>query len=340
MITKVLSANISSIEEAVAILQQWEIVSFPTETIYGLFGDWLNENAVRKIFLAKHRPADNPLILHVADRGDIEKYALIENNIQHMIINKLMPGPLTIVLPKRNVVPDITTGWLDTVCIRIPDYTLARQIIRKSGTALAWPSANVSGKPSPTSSAMVLHDMNTTIPLIIDWGRTLYGIESTVVKVEQWTDGYIVKILRPWFITKEDIQDVVWDNISVVYADYGINESPGTRYRHYSPHWHITLVSEDFISQIQVHQHKKIALLATKEFLDRYQKNIDELYAQYGLITMPLWSVANLLECAQSLYQLYATCDTLGIEQIYIEPFPEYWVWYALMNRIRKSIWL
>ena len=251
-----------------------------------------------------------------------------------------MPGPLTIVLPKKHLVPDITTGWLDTVCVRIPDYTIARQIIRTSATALAWPSANVSGKPSPTSSAMVLHDMNTTIPLIIDWWRTLYGIESTVVKVEQSADDYIVKILRPWFITKEDIQDVVWDAISVIYADHGVNESPGTRYRHYSPHWRISLLLHDFVTQIHLSHHKKVALLATKEFLDRYQKDIDDLYAQCGIITMPLWSVANLLECAQSLYQLYVTCDNLGIEQIYIEPLPEYGVWYALMNRIRKSIWL
>lgn len=350
MITQILDSTRDSLSHAAELLKQWEVVAFPTETIYGLFAKATDEDAVRKIFLAKNRPADNPLIVHVADIRDIAQYAVVENELQELLIDKLMPGPFTLVLPKKDIVPDITTGWLSTVCIRMPDHVIARQIIREAWYALAWPSANLSGRPSPSSASMVMHDMDWRIPLIIDGWRTLYGIESTVVKLDKiektevgWNKQYVVKILRPWFITKEDLEDIVGDKAIVEYHDQGVNESPGTRYRHYSPHARIMLLddidhrSPDLLLSDK-DLTKKTACIATKEFLGHYSAQFDKLHQNYGVLTMPLGSRYNLLECAQSLYQLYATCDILWIEQIFIEGLPEHGVWYALMNRIRKSV--
>lgn len=349
VITEVLDSTRDSLSTAAELLKQWEVVAFPTETIYGLFANATDEDAVRKVFLAKNRPADNPLIVHVADRSEITRYAVIENDLQQLLIDKLMPGPFTLVLPKKDLVPDITTGWMSTICIRMPDHVIARQIIRESWYALAWPSANLSGRPSPSSAQMVLRDMDWRIPLIVDGWRTLYGIESTVVKVDKIvhtnpsSPSFLVKILRPWFITKEDIEDIVGDKAIVEYHDQGVNESPGTRYRHYSPHARITILTDYpqqspdlFLSDKDLT--KKTACIATKEFLEHYSSQCDKLHQDYGLLTMPLGSCYNLLECAQSLYQLYATCDALWIEQIFIEGLPEHGVWYALMNRIRKSL--
>lgn len=340
MITQVIKADKESIIKAAQIIVAWDIVAFPTETIYGLFADATNPEAIKKIFIAKNRPSDNPLIVHFAYASDISHYAIIENPIQQLLIDKLMPGPLTLVLPKKDIIPSITTGNLETLCVRIPDHVLSKQLIRHSGVPLAWPSANLSWRPSPISSDMVMKDMDGRITLIIDWWKTLYGIESTVVKVSQQDNRYIVSILRPWFITKEDIENLVWDEAIVLYNDKGINESPWTRYRHYSPQSHIKII--DTIDDIDFKNiyspGKKYALIATTEFLSDNISFIDTLHQDYSLITMPLGSLHNMIECIQSLYQLYSTCDELSIDTIFIQSLPEEGVWYALMNRIRKSV--
>lgn len=346
VITQVFSANKQSLSQSAQLLQAWDLVSFPTETVYGLFADATNADAVRKIFFAKSRPADNPLIVHFADMEDVSQYAIIENDIQKLLIDRFMPGPFTIVLPKKNNIPDLTTWWLDTVCVRVPDHILARQIIREAWFPLAGPSANISWRPSPSSAQMVLSDMDTKIPLIIDGSRTLYGIESTVVKVEQGhNQHYLVKILRPWFVTKEDIESALPDDIKVSYTDEGVNESPWSRYRHYSPRASVLLFQhktqkplQDMLLDMGIDFDKSLSFIATKELLGHYSDELESLHNEYGCITMPLGSVSNLLECSQSLYQLYASCDKLWVEQIVIESFEEKGVGYSLMNRIRKSL--
>ena len=340
MITQIIIFDTDSIIKAAQIIIAWEVIAFPTETIYGLFADATNPDAVSKIFIAKNRPSDNPLIVHFAHASDISHYASIENHIQQLLIDKFMPGPFTLVLPKKDIIPYITTGNLETVCVRIPDNILSQQLIASLGVPLAWPSANLSWRPSPVSAKMVMKDMNGRIPLILDWWKSLYGIESTVVKVSQYNNNYVISILRPWFITKEDIEDLVWDTVTVLYNDKWINESPWTRYRHYSPQSHIQLINTiDDVDLKNVHiSGNKYALIATTQFLSDNITFIEKIHTHYSLTIMPLGSSYNLAECAQNLYQLYATCDELSIDTIFIQALPEEGIWYALMNRIRKSV--
>lgn len=334
-----LNAAHNTILNAAHLIQQWNVVAFPTETIYGLFADATNPEAVAKIFIAKNRPSDNPLIVHCAYANDIEICAIIENDIQQLLIDKLMPWPFTLILPKKDIIPSITTGNLDTVCVRIPDNAISRSIIHEVGVPLAWPSANISWRPSPTSADMVLKDMNGRIPLIVDWWKTLYGIESTVVKVYQESGSFYISILRPWFITKEDIEYIVWDQAIVVYNDTWVNESPWTKYRHYSPLAKVNLISSSQDIQLWgFSDTNKFALIVTQEFVDENQTYIGQISQSYNITVMILWSLDNLTECAKNLYQLYARCDELFIDHIFIETLPEQWIWYALMNRIRKSL--
>jgi len=332
--TQILLPQSESILYATQLLQQWEIVAIPTETIYGLFADATNPAAVQKIFDAKQRPADNPLIIHLAQGQDISPYATISHPLEQLLIDTLMPWPFTLVLPKKDIIPDITTWWLDTVCVRIPDNQIIQDIIRKTGKPLAGPSANTSGRPSPTSAQMVYHDMQWRIPLIIDGWSSHIGIESTVVKVIPSTSGQptMVKILRPGIITREDIQEIIWDTALVVYADQTVNESPGSRYRHYAPQANVYLWDETNISY-SAHEQDNTAIVGTQEFLDELHPDI---IARSMLLS--LWSINNLSICAHHLYQHYAKCDQENIQRIYIQALPEQGIGYALMNRIRKSI--
>lgn len=339
MKTSIIPFDTASIPTIIQLLESWDVVVLPTETIYWIFADWTNEEAVRKIFFAKERPADNPLILHVSDEKMIDQYAVVDNIVERTLIEKLMPWPFTLVLLKRDKVPDITTWSLDTVCVRIPDHHNLREVIHKIWIPLAWPSANRSGRPSPTTVAMVMNDMDDRVPLIADGWSTLYGIESTVARVVESTDPryrYSIKILRPWFITKEDIEVVVWSEVNVYYDDITVNESPGTRYRHYSPAAPVQLRNP--ISDIILPASSQyIAFILTQETIDKYPFFLDQLNQSHKVVILLLWSRENLLSCAQRLYQLYAQCDELWVDAIIVESLPEYGVWYALMNRIRKS---
>lgn len=326
--------------------QQWHCVALPTETIYGLFADATDEDAVRSIFLAKGRPSSNPVIIHCDSIAMIEQYAIIRSPLERLLLEKLTPWPLTIALQKRSNLADAVTAWLDTVCVRIPDHHLLRQLIHDYGRPLAGPSANTSGKPSPSSAKMVQHDMDGKIPLIVDGGKTLYGIESTVVVIEK----KMIKILRPGYITDEDIRTVLdhagwYDDVPIIYDDQGPNISPGSRFTHYAPQGKVTVVdSMDMLQKYFIWQPESIiswktALIATDEFLAQHDKAITLLHKEYGLITMPRWSTSNLLRCAQSLYQLYHDADHLDISHIFIEKLPhaDKGVGYAIMNRVWRS---
>lgn len=327
-------------------LQQGNCVALPTETIYGLFADATDEEAVRSIFVAKWRPASNPVIIHVDSITMIEKYAAIRSPLEHLLLEKLTPWPFTLALQKKSILADSVTAWLDTVCVRMPDHHLLRQLIHDYGRPLAGPSANKSGKPSPSSAKMVQHDMDGVIPLIADGGKTLYGIESTVVVVE-WDS---IKILRPGYITDDDIRTVLdsvggYESIRIVYDDLGPNISPGSRFIHYAPQGKVTVINsfeevkESLTWQTSPSESGKYALIATDEFLAEYDKDITLLHKEYGLITMPWWSASNLLRCAQSLYQLYHDADRLGMTHIFIQQLPhaQKGVAYAIMNRVWRS---
>ncbi len=226
------------------ILQSGGLVAFPTETVYGLGGNALDAGAANKIYTAKGRPSDNPLIVHIARPSDAEKYAVI-SSLYEKLAKAFMPGPLTVVLPKKDNIPLSVTGGLQTVGIRCPGDPVARELIRLAGVPVAAPSANVSGRPSPTAASHVRDDLNGRIDCIIDGGEAEVGLESTIVKI----DGERLVLLRPGAITPEMLRtvcaDVVLDNgILDKLPDGTAPQAPGMKYRHYAPRARVYLVRD------------------------------------------------------------------------------------------------
>lgn len=241
--TKILSANESSVNEAVRLLKSGEVVGMPTETVYGLGANALDENAVRKIFTAKGRPADNPLIVHISDFEMIKPLVKDIPELAYKCAVEFWPGPLTMIMPKSDIVPAVTSGGLDSVGIRMPSHKTARAIIEKCGFPIAAPSANLSGSPSPTTAGHVFNDMNGRIPAIIDGGFSAVGVESTVISFEE----NAIRILRPGFISEHDLKEitlnVIIDKGVIAQLDQGaIARSPGMKYKHYAPKADITII--------------------------------------------------------------------------------------------------
>ena len=221
---------------AAELIKNGELVAIPTETVYGLGADGLNPEAVAKIFAAKGRPQDNPLILHITGPEQIELYCHHIPQAAYDLAQRFWPGPLTMVLPAKSCVPKCTTAGLPTVAVRCPDSEITREIIRRSGVPIAAPSANISGKPSTTTAKHVLHDHNGKIPLIIDGGASRVGLESTIVDLSEERP----RLLRPGGITPEELKEVLGDLIvdKAVTAEVAKGETPkapGMKYRHYAP---------------------------------------------------------------------------------------------------------
>lgn len=227
MITKIGKEEI--IKECAELIKKGEIVAFPTETVYGLGANALDENAVKKIFAAKNRPSDNPFIVHVNSIEDAEKVAFVTEDAKK-IFEKFSPGPITVVLKKKPIVPDCVTAGLDTVGIRMPSHKLAQEFLRECGVPIAAPSANVSKKVSPTEAQFVYDDLNGKIPAIIDGGRCDVGIESTVISLA----GDRPIILRPGAITKEMLEEHISD-VNNFSGKVDVAPAPGMKYVHYSP---------------------------------------------------------------------------------------------------------
>ena len=241
--TKMLSSGESSIKEAVKLLKNGEVVGMPTETVYGLGANALDENAVRKIFTAKGRPADNPLIVHISDFEMIKPLVKEIPELAHKCAEEFWPGPLTMIMPKSNIIPSVTSGGLDSVGIRMPSHKTARAIIEKCGFPIAAPSANLSGSPSPTTAGHVFNDMNGRIPAIVDGGFSAVGVESTVISFE----NDAIRILRPGFISAEDLKEitpnVIIDKGVIAQLENGaVARSPGMKYKHYAPKADITII--------------------------------------------------------------------------------------------------
>ncbi|NLP30200.1 MAG: threonylcarbamoyl-AMP synthase, partial [Clostridiales bacterium] len=229
--------SLKKIDEVAMILRNGGVVAFPTETVYGLGADALNHKAVSKIFKAKGRPSDNPLIVHISD---IEQCYSLTNSFTETIkklAERFWPGPLTIIVPKSNIVPDITTGGLDTVAIRMPDHPVALELIRRSGCPVAAPSANLSGRPSPTKGEHVMEDMFGKIDAIIKSGDCKVGIESTILDLTEDAPS----ILRPGILTPEELSNAIGQVVKIdpainnVVDDNFVPKAPGMKYAHYAP---------------------------------------------------------------------------------------------------------
>ncbi|MBN2488584.1 MAG: threonylcarbamoyl-AMP synthase [Methanosarcinaceae archaeon] len=335
---KVDSSNFDeTIKRAALILKKGGLVAFPTETVYGLGADALNPEAVRKIFEAKGRPADNPLIVHIAAKEHLHDLAMDVPAHAAGLVDAFWPGPLTLVLKRKNIVPDITTGGLDTVAVRMPDNQIALELIRQAGTPIAAPSANVSGRPSPTDAGHVIADLAGRIDAVIDGGSVRIGVESTVVDVT----GDIPVILRPGGIGIEDIRKCAGDAI-IGYTDRAVGEeeavrSPGMKYTHYSPQTEVVLVEgsgaevSDRISELVAAAHEKgtrVGLLVTDETASHV--STDEMYS-LGERDRPE-------QAARSLFTGLRWLDGRGVDVIIVDGSVNHeGVGAAVLNRLRKA---
>ena len=243
METLILNNNIENITRAAGIIRTGGLVVFPTETVYGLGADALDPSAAHKIYEAKGRPSDNPLIIHLADISDAEKYSYV-CDLYYKFAEKFLPGALTVILPKRDCIPDEVTSGLNTVALRVPSHPIANALIKAAEVPIAAPSVNLSGKPSPTTVKHVIEDMNGRVNAIIDGGDSAIGLESTIIKI----DGDKVTLLRPGGITYEDLISV-HENIIISDAITGkfngVPDAPGMKYRHYAPDAKVYLVDAD-----------------------------------------------------------------------------------------------
>ena len=324
------------IKEAAEFIKNGGTVAFPTETVYGLGADALNAKAVEKIFKAKGRPQDNPLIIHVASKN-IEAYAKEVPEIANKLIEKFWPGPLTIILRKKDIIPDITSANLHSIGIRMPDNEIARKLIELSNTTIAAPSANISGRPSPTDFQRCIEDLDGKVDCILGGAQSDIGVESTIV------DCTVVPpiVLRPGGITLEMLREVD----SRIEIDKAIMEkprenlkpkAPGMKYKHYAPNAKVTIISGERKKTVEkiremvhynIEKGKKVCILTVEENAKEYTEGI----------SIVLGSIMDLSTVAKSLFEALRKCDDLGADLILAEGYEEEGVGVAIMNRLNKA---
>ncbi len=353
---------------AARLLKRGEVVAFPTETVYGLGGDALNPAAVKKIFIAKGRPADNPLIVHLGRTSDLKRViAGSLDNPSQELINCFWPGPLTIIFQRGPNVPDITTSGLKTVAVRMPSHPVTRALIRRSGLVLAAPSANSSGLPSPTRAEHVLLDLEGKIPLIIDGGESPIGLESTVIDLT----GEKPAILRPGRITCRELEEVLGCKVNRDFKKYednsdaeGIRQksgdlkanktenegqprSPGMKYRHYAPKTTTTLLEQGTPENI-INYLKELdcswALLVTRETAEalrnlQQQERYEAALSASGkkFLIKDMGPRANNKLIARRLFSLLRELDQQYFDEIFVETVQAVGVGEAVMNRLVKA---
>ena len=326
------------LREAGEILRNGGLVAFPTETVYGLGGNGLDPEASKKIYAAKGRPSDNPLIVHIAETKDIEKLAVDIPDLAWKLAERFWPGPMTMILKKGPAVPKATTGGLDTVAIRLPSHEIARELIRESGCFIAAPSANSSGRPSPTKAEHVIEDLSGKIDMIIDGGSCDIGLESSIIDLS----GDKPLILRPGFITREDFEAVAKDveyDMAVIAKTPEKNvvaKAPGMKYRHYAPKGSITIVEgtrENVIEYIN-----RETARCESEGTAAAVICADESRNGYTCKTIyDLGSRKHDEDIASALFDVLRRADHDGISVIYAESFDEVRLSQAIMNRLRKA---
>jgi len=327
--TKILKP--AQVGEASELLRQGQCVAFPTETVYGLGANALDEQAVAGIFAAKNRPADNPLIIHVAAISQLHQLVEPWDSQVQLLMDTYWPGPLTLVLAKTKIVPYIVTGGLESVGVRIPDHPLALELLRQADRPIAAPSANTSGRPSPTRAHHVLEDMAGRIPAVLDGGPTGVGLESTVLDCTSLP----FRILRPGAVTVEDLAQLV-----PVEQDPGqltqdeAPRSPGMKYRHYSPQARVELVvggrsleTIASLAQAYLEQGLRVAVMA---FSHRQQ-------SFPGTIFLDMGSPGQLQEAAARIYDLLRQSDQAGCHVVLVEGVADQHLGRAIMNRLSKA---
>lgn len=326
--------SIASIKRAAEIIRNNGLVVFPTETVYGLGANALNRNAVKKIFEAKGRPLDNPIIVHIYSTRQLNEIAKRIPKSAMLLAEKFWPGPLTMILHKKKIVPDEVTAGLKTVAVRMPSHSIARALCKYSGVPIAAPSANLSGRPSATSSAHAIKDFKGKVDCIIDGGRTDIGLESTVVDLTTKTPF----ILRPGGITAEQIREILPElkvhAVARAEKKVTIAKSPGTKYRHYAPEAKLILVEGEKekaakeaikIARKYLKKRKKTALLLLGI---KKRAKIDDIMAI---------RFSRKEDIAKNLFDALRRLDASGIEVIVANSVDENGLGLAIMNRLRRA---
>lgn len=328
--------NTDIIREAGRILREGGLVAFPTETVYGLGADALNENAAQKIYAAKGRPSDNPLIIHITNMDDLAKIVTSIPEAARVIASKYWPGPLTMIFDKSGIVPYGTTGGLDTVAVRMPSHEIAREVIDAGGGYIAAPSANTSGRPSPTTAQHVEEDMTGKIDMIIDGGPVDIGVESTILDMTVTPP----MILRPGAITREMLTELIGevavDKTLITPDSKKAPKAPGMKYRHYAPKAELTIVEgeiNEVISKInsltseKLEEGLKVGIIGTEETVERYLAGDVKSIGSRG----------DEATIAGSLYGILREFDNDGVDYIYSEAFSTGGIGSAIMNRLLKA---
>lgn len=329
--------NEKQMQEAGDLIAAGELVAFPTETVYGLGGDALHPEAAKKIYAAKGRPSDNPLIVHIAEVSDLERVAKEVPDQARKLADAFWPGPLTMVVWKNDNVPYATTGGLDTVAVRMPNHPVALELIRRSGKLIAAPSANTSGRPSPTEGSHVMEDLDGRIAMVLDSGLVGIGIESTIIDLTE----EVPMVLRPGYITPEMLSEVLGEEViidpGIIAADDTTKpKAPGMKYKHYAPKADMIIVDgekakvvEEITKSIQNAKEKglKAAVIATEETKSLYEADV----------VLSIGKREEEDSIARHMYKILRDCDKLDVDVIYSESFKTPRIGQAIMNRLLKA---
>lgn len=327
-----------ALHRAGQILRSGGLVAFPTETVYGLGGDALNPDSSGKIYAAKGRPSDNPLIVHIAEISALDRIVSTVPENARKLAGAFWPGPLTMILPKSDEVPLATTGGLQTVAVRMPDHPVALALIRESGGYVAAPSANTSGKPSPTLASYVAEDMGGKIDMILDGGALGIGLESTIVDLTVDPP----QILRPGYVTEKMLEQIIGDvtaDITILQAQIDCGQAPkapGMKYRHYAPKGDLTIVRGDAAdvtayinarTRTDLAAGEKVGIIATQELLNGYRAGVVKC----------IGSRTDEASIARRLYAILREFDDENVTRIYSEAFSTEGFGQAIMNRLLKA---
>ncbi len=318
------------LQEAAKLLRENEAIAFPTETVYGLGANAMNDEAIAKIFEAKGRPSDNPLIVHIGTKSQLDGIVKEIPPVAEQLMEHFWPGPLTIILPRKEGISEKVTAGLHTVGVRMPDHPVALALIEEANVPVAAPSANRSGRPSPTLASHVYEDLNEKIAGIVDGGATGVGVESTVIDCT----SAVPTILRPGGITKEQLEAV----IGTVSLDPALKDekekpkSPGMKYTHYAPKAPLSIVegSREFIQRLVDEKKEegfKVGVLTTEEYQHVYNADV----------VLSCGVRSDLASVATKLYDVLRTFDASEVDVIFSESFPNEGIGNAIMNRLTKA---
>ncbi|MCC2471816.1 L-threonylcarbamoyladenylate synthase [Bacillus pacificus] len=318
------------LQEAAKLLRENEAIAFPTETVYGLGANAMNDEAIAKIFEAKGRPSDNPLIVHIGTKSQLDGIVKEIPPVAEKLMEHFWPGPLTIILPRKEGISEKVTAGLNTVGVRMPDHPVALALIEEANVPVAAPSANRSGRPSPTLASHVYEDLNEKIAGIVDGGATGVGVESTVIDCT----SAVPTILRPGGITKEQLESV----IGTVSLDPALKDekekpkSPGMKYTHYAPKAPLSIVegSREFIQRLADEKKEegfKVGVLTTEEYQHVYNADV----------VLSCGVRSDLASVATKLYDVLRTFDASEVDVIFSESFPNEGIGNAIMNRLTKA---